>query len=68
MANRLSKQFGGQQNNMSQMIENIKQFKQGLKDPEKQMQALLSSGRVNQQMLNQAQQMARSIYDMMKSL
>lgn len=68
MANQLYKQFGKNQNNMSQLIGNIKQFQKGIKDPQSQLQSMLKSGQVPQNILNQAQQMARPIYEMMKGL
>ena len=49
------------------MIQQIKQFKNLLKgDPNQQLQTLLDSGKVSQDMLNKAQEMAKPIYELMK--
>lgn len=57
------------QNNMQGMIQKIKVFKGLLKgDPQRELQKLLDSGQVPQGMLNQAQEMAKPIYEAMKEL
>lgn len=65
--NQMYKQFG--QNGMNNMVNQIKNFQKTINgDPEQQLNSLLNSGRVPQNMLNQAQQMAKPIYELMKGL
>lgn len=48
--------------NMGQLISQFNQFKQTFRgDPSQQINALLQSGKVSQQQLNQAQAMARQL-------
>lgn len=54
-------------NNYQNMIQQIKQFKSMLRgDPNQQLQQMIDSGKVSQEMLNQAQQMAKPLYELMK--
>lgn len=56
-------------NNIPMMIKQIKQFKNTLQgDPNKQLQEMIDSGNVPQSMLNQAQSIAKPIYEAMKEL
>ena len=66
--NRMYKQFG-QQNGMNNMVNQIKDFQKSFKgDPQQQLNSLLNSGKIPQNALNQAQQMAKPIYELMKGL
>lgn len=59
MSNPLFKALGGgQQNNMMGQFQQFMQQMQG-KDPNEEISKLLQSGRISQQQLNQAQQMAQ---------
>lgn len=49
---------GGQKNNMMGQFQQFMQQMQG-KDPNEEISKLLQSGRISQQQLNQAQQMAQ---------
>lgn len=66
MANPLFKVLGGAQGpqggpaNMMQAFQQFMQQNQG-KNPNEMIQQMLSSGKLNQQQLNQAQQMAKNI-------
>ncbi|MBR0090247.1 MAG: hypothetical protein IJP92_00895 [Lachnospiraceae bacterium] len=54
-------------NNYQNMIQQIKQFKSMLRgDPNQQLQQMIDSGQVSQEMLNHAQQMAKPLYELMK--
>lgn len=69
MSNRMYKQFGGQQNNMDQMIKQIKSIQNTFKgDPNERLNNIIKSGKIPQGILNQAQQKAKPIYELMKSL
>ena len=59
MSNPLFKALGGgQQNSMMGQFQHFMQQMQG-KDPNEEISKLLQSGRISQQQLNQAQQMAQ---------
>lgn len=65
--NQMFKQFGN--NGMNQMVNQIQNFQKGFKgDPKEQLNSLINSRNVPQNVLNQAQQMARPIYNMMKNM
>ena len=55
---------GGQQNNMMGQFQQFMQQMQG-KNPHQEISRLLQSGRISQQQLNQAQQMAQQMQSMM---
>ena len=55
---------GRQQPNMLSQFQNFMQQMQG-KDPNQEIAKLLQSGRISQQQLNQAQQMAQQFQGMM---
>ena len=55
---------GGQQNNMMGRFQQFMQQMQG-KNPHQEISRLLQSGRISQQQLNQAQQMAQQMQGMM---
>lgn len=58
--------YGMPQNNVTQMLQKLNQFRQSLQgDPRQQVQQLLNSGRVTQQQYNQAVQTAQQIQRMM---
>ena len=60
--------YGMPQNNVTQMLQKLNQFRQSLQgDPRQQVQQLLNSGRVTQQQYNQAVQTAQQIQRMMGS-
>jgi hypothetical protein len=58
--------FGGQQANVINQIQDLQKKFTG--NPDEAISNLLSSGKVNQNMLNQAQNMAKPIYEIMKKL
>ena len=56
-------------NNPNEMIKNIKAFQNTLKgDPTKQLNNLLQSGNVPQNVLDRAQSVGKEIYKVMKNL
>lgn len=68
MSNPLFQALGGrQQPNMLSQFQNFMQQMQG-KDPNQEIAKLLQSGRISQQQLNQAQQMAQQFQGMMGTL
>ena len=56
---------GGQQNNMMGQFQQFMQQMQG-RNPHEEISKLLQSGRISQQQLNQAQQMAQQFSRMFK--
>ena len=56
---------GGQQNNMMGQFQQFMQQMQG-RNPYEEINKLLQSGRISQQQLNQAQQMAQQFSRMLK--
>lgn len=55
-------------NNPMQMLQQFQQFKQSFQgDPQQEVQKLLSSGRMNQNQLNQLQAMASQFRQMLNS-
>lgn len=55
-------------NNPMQMIQQFMQFKQSFRgDPQAEVQRLLTSGRMNQQQLNQLQSMASAFQQTLNS-
>lgn len=69
MANQMYNRFGGKQKGMNNIVDNIKNFQKQLQgNPEEQLNSVINSGKVPQNVLNQAQQMAKPIYQMMKNL
>lgn len=58
MSNPLFQALGGNQNNMMASFQRFMQQMQG-KNPSEEINKLLQSGRISQQQLNQAQQMAQ---------
>lgn len=56
---------GGQQNNMIGQFQQFMRQMQG-RDPHEEINKLLQSGRISQQQLNQAQQMAQQFSRMLK--
>ena len=64
MSNPLFKALGGSQPNMMGDFQKFMQQMQG-KNPNEEIAKLLQSGRVSQQQLNQAQQMAQQMQGMM---
>ena len=65
MSNPLFQALGGrQQPNMMEDFQRFMQQMQG-KDPNQEIAKLLQSGRISQQQLNQAQQMAQQFQSMM---
>ena len=56
---------GGQQNNMIGQFQQFMQQMQG-RNPYEEINKLLQSGRISQQQLNQAQQMAQQLSRMLK--
>jgi hypothetical protein len=62
MANSLFNQFGNNNNNsMSQFMSQFKRLQQTVKNPQKEVENLLQSGRMSQQQFNQLSQMANQI-------
>ena len=64
MNNPLYKAMGGNQPNMMGDFQRFMQQMQG-RDPNQEIANLLQSGRISQQQLNQAQQMARQMQGVM---
>lgn len=64
MSNPLYKAMGGNQPNMMGDFQRFMQQMQG-KNPNQEIANLLQSGRISQQQLNQAQQMAQQMQGMM---
>ena len=64
MSNPLFKAMGGNQPNMVGDFQRFMQQMQG-RDPNQEIANLLQSGRISQQQLNQAQQMAQQMQGMM---
>ena len=61
MSNSLFDQYGGMPNrNIIQEFQNFRKSMQG-KNPQEEINKLLQSGRISQQQLNQAQQMAQQM-------
>lgn len=65
MSNPLFQALGGNRNNM---LGNFQQFMQQMqgKNPNEEINKLLQSGRISQQQLNQAQQMAQQFMGMFR--
>lgn len=62
MANPLFGQFGGSQNNfMSQFMGEFKRLQQIVKNPQKEVENLLQTGKMSQQQFNWLSQMANQI-------
>lgn len=68
MANPLFNALNG--NGMSGMMEQFQRFRKEMegKNPNEEINRLLQSGKINQQQLNQAQQMAQQMQGMFKGL
>ena len=65
MSNPLFGMMGGNQPQMSGLMQRFQQFRQMFRgDPQQQVQQLLNSGKVSQQQYNQAVQMANQIQKM----
>lgn len=64
MSNPLYQAMGGGQNNMMAQFQRFMQQMQG-KNPREEINKLLQSGKISQQQLNQAQQMAQQMQGMM---
>lgn len=66
MANPLFGQFGGQNNDILQFINEVNQFKRTFRgDARQEVQNLLNSGQLTQEQFNQFAQMANQIMAMM---
>ena len=66
MSNPLFGMMGGNQPQMSGLMQRFQQFKQAFAgDPKQRVQDLLNSGRISQQQYNQAVQMAQQLQKMM---
>ena len=66
MSNPLFGMMGGNQPQMSGLMQRFQQFKQAFTgDPKQRVQDMLNSGRISQQQYNQAVQMAQHIQRMM---
>ena len=65
MSNPLFQALGGKQNNVMGDFQKFMQQMQG-KNPNEEIAKLLQSGRISQQQLNQAQQMAQQFIGMFK--
>ena len=66
MSNPLFGMMGGNQPQMSGLMQRFQQFKQAFTgDPKQRVQDLLNSGRISQQQDNQAVQMAQQLQKMM---
>jgi hypothetical protein len=62
MGNPLFNQFGNQNNNMSDFINQIMDFKKNFTgNPKQEVEKLLSSGQMSQQQFNQLSQIANQI-------
>ena len=67
MSSPLFSAFGGNQNGTMQIIQQFQQFKQSLQgDPKQIVMDMLSSGKISQAQLNQAQQMANQLRGILK--
>ena len=66
MANPLFEALNG--NSMAGMLEQFQQFRKEMegRNPNEEINRLLQSGKINQQQLNQAQQMAQQMQGMFK--
>lgn len=64
MSNPLYRAMGGGQNNMMAQFQRFMQQMQG-RNPHEEINKLLQSGKISQQQLNQAQQMAQQMQGMM---
>ena len=65
MSNPLFGMMGGNQPQMSGLMQRFQQFRQMFRgDPQQQVQQLLNSGKVSQQQYNQAVQMAQQLQKM----
>ena len=64
MSNPLYQALGGSRGNMMSDLQNFMQQMQG-KNPNEEIAKLLQSGRISQQQLNQAQQMAQQMQGML---
>ena len=66
MANPLFEALNG--NRMARMLEQFQQFRKEMegRNPNEEINRLLQSGKINQQQLNQAQQMAQQMQGMFK--
>lgn len=69
MSNPIFDAFGGgmPQNNMFAQFQQFRKQMQG-KNPHEEINKLLQSGAINQQQLNQAQQMAQQMQNILKSV
>ena len=67
MSNPLFKAMGGNQPNMMGDFQRFMQQMQG-RDPNQEIANLLQSGRISQQQLNQAQQMAQQILPQIRGM
>lgn len=68
MSNPIFDAFGGiQQNNILAQFQQFRQQMQG-KNPHEEINRLLQSGVINQQQLNQAQQMAQQMQNLLKNV
>lgn len=57
----------GPMGNMAQMVQQFKQFRQTFQgNPQEKVQELLKSGKISQEQLNQAQQMAQHFQQFLK--
>ena len=62
MGNPLFNQFGGQNNNFAQLINQIQEFKRTFTgNPKQEVEKLLQSGQMSQQQFNQLSQIANQI-------
>ena len=70
MPNPLFNALGGTQNATPPMLQQFRQFMEQMrgKDPNAMIQELVSSGRVSQQQLDQAQQQAQQIANTFQSI
>lgn len=68
MANPIYKALGGNQNGTPNIMQQIVNFKNQMygKNPNEEIQKLLQSGKISQEQLNRAQQMANQISGMFK--
>lgn len=66
MSNPLFGMMGGNQPQMSGLMQRFQQFKQAFTgDPKQRVQDLLNSGKISQQQYNQAVQMAQQLQKML---
>ena len=67
MSNPLFGMMGGNQPQMSGLMQRFQQFKQAFTgDPKQRVQDLLNSGKISQQQYNQAVQMAQQLQKLIK--